>query len=117
LATRADAVFVAEDADELLGYLMILLPRWTDAAEVSDLAVHRPARRRGAGRALIDGAAAWARERELRALWVEPQGDAGEAIEFYLRLGFRVAGFNDRWNSNRDDEDGRQTVYLYLELS
>ena len=36
---------------------------------------------------MIDAAVAWARERNLRALWVEPQGEAGEqTIYMYLEL-------------------------------
>ena len=116
LHKHTDAFFVAELDGAVAGYAMIVKPRFTDAAEITDLAVHRPARRSGAGRALIDACAAWARERGLRAVWVEPQGDAGEAIEFYLSLGFVVAGFNDHWNTNTDAEGGRQTVYMYLEL-
>lgn len=116
LGGGADLFLAAEWDGAIAGYLMVLLPRWTDAAEITDLAVHRPARRHGAGRALVDAALAWARERNLRGLWVEPRGETRDGIEFYLRMGFRIAGFNDRWNSNRDDEPGQQTVYMYLEL-
>jgi ribosomal protein S18 acetylase RimI-like enzyme len=45
---------------------------------------------------------------------VEPSADNAEAIEFYVRLGFRVSGFNDRLYSNEDDEPERQTVYMHL---
>jgi len=116
LTGGADLFLVAELDGTIAGYLMVVLPRWTDAGEVTDFAVHRPARRHGVGRALLESAVVWARERNLRALWVEPQGETREGIEFYLRLGFRVAGINDRWASNRDDEPGRQTVYMYLDL-
>ncbi len=58
----------------------------------------------------------WARERSLRALWVEPRADNAEAIGFYLSLGFRMSGFNDRLYSNRDHEDGRPTLYMHREL-
>ena len=55
-------------------------------------------------------------ERRIRALWVEPRADNADAIEFYLSLGFRISGFNDRWNSNDDDQDGHATVFMHLEL-
>ena len=121
LEEHTDAFFVATlgsatDA-AIAGYLMIVMPRFTDAAEITDVAVDRPARRSGAGRALIEAAVAWARERNLRALWVEPQGKAGGPIDFYLKLGFRISGTNDRWYTNTDDtEAGEQTIYMYLEL-
>ncbi len=122
LEKHTDAFFVAtlgsaELGGTVTGYLMIVKPSWTDAAEIADLAVDRPARRAGTGRALVDAAVAWARERGLRGLWVEPQGEAGSVIDFYLKVGFRVSGINDRWNTNTDDiEPGQHTVYMYLEL-
>ena len=117
LQKHTDAFFVAEVNGAIAGYLMIVKPRFTDAAEITDVAVHKPARRAGVGRALIDAAIAWARERDLRGLWVEPQGKAGRTIDFYLKLGFRISGVNDRWNTNTDDtEPGQQTIYMYLEL-
>lgn len=115
--SRTDLFLVAEVAGHLAGYLMIVVPSWTDAAEITDLAVGRALRRRGAGRALVGAADQWARGRHLRSLWVEPRADNYEAIQFYLSLGFRIAGFNDRLYSNRDHEDGRPTLYMHLELS
>ena len=74
------------------GLLMIIVPEWTDAAEITDLAVDIAFRRLGAGRALVEAAVEWAREREYRALWVEPRADNHAAISFYISLGFRVSG-------------------------
>ena len=113
---RADVFLVAEVDGRVAGLLMIIKPEWTDAGEITDLAIDRSARRRGAGRALVAAAKVWARERSLRALWVEPRADNADAIEFYLSLGFRLSGFSDRLYSNADDADGRPTIYLHLEL-
>jgi ribosomal protein S18 acetylase RimI-like enzyme len=114
--SRADLFLVALIQDRPVGHLQILVPAFTDAAEITDLAVDKPARRSGVGRALVDSAVRWAKEREFRALWVEPSADNAEAIEFYLSLGFRLSGFNDRMYSNRDHEDGKPTLYMYMEL-
>jgi ribosomal protein S18 acetylase RimI-like enzyme len=114
--SRADLFLVAEVDGEIAGLLTVILASFTDAGEITDLAVHRPLRRRGAGRALVDAALKFARSRELRAMWVEPRADNAEAIEFYLSLGFRLSGFNDRMYSNRDHEDGRVILIMYREL-
>ena len=98
------------------GLLMIVLAGYTDAGEITDLAVHRPFRRRGVGRTLVQASADWARQRGLRALWVEPRAGNAEAIGFYMSLGFRMSGFNDRLYANSDHEAGRPTLYFYLEL-
>jgi ribosomal protein S18 acetylase RimI-like enzyme len=117
LDKHTDAFFVAELSGAIIGYLMIIKLRFTNAAEVTDLAIDRQVRRSGAGRALVDAAAAWARERELRGLGVEPRGEAGHTIDFYLSLGFRISGHNDRWATGDDGIDGRQTVFMYLDLT
>ncbi|HEX5478893.1 MAG TPA: GNAT family N-acetyltransferase [Dehalococcoidia bacterium] len=113
---RVDAFFVAEVAGVPAGLLMIVKPAWTDACEITDLAVDARCRRSGAGSALVERAIAFARERGMRALWVEPRGDNAAAIEFYLALGFRLSGFNDRMYSNEDDADGRLTLFMYREV-
>jgi ribosomal protein S18 acetylase RimI-like enzyme len=113
---KTDLFLVASDGAERIGYLMIVVPRWTDAAEITDLAVDIASRRTGAGRALIGAAEVWARERGYRSLWVEPRADNHAAISFYGALGFRVSGFNDRMYSNDDHRDGKPTIFMHLEL-
>jgi [ribosomal protein S18]-alanine N-acetyltransferase len=113
---RTDLFLVAEVDGEVVGLLMIILPEWTDAAEITDVAVDIAFRRLGAGRALIDAAVEWSRDHSYRSLWVEPRADNHAAITFYTALGFRVSGFNDRMYSNSDNDHGRVTVYMYLEL-
>ncbi|HEV8575072.1 MAG TPA: GNAT family N-acetyltransferase [Dehalococcoidia bacterium] len=113
---RTDFFLLTEVDGEIAGLLMIIVPEWTDAAEITDLAVDIAFRRMGAGRALVDAAVEWTRERGHRSLWVEPRADNHAAISFYLSLGFRISGFNDRLYSNADHEDGKPTVYMHLEL-
>jgi ribosomal protein S18 acetylase RimI-like enzyme len=114
--TRADLFMAAEVEGAAAGLLMALVPRWTDAAEITDLAVGAERRRQGAGSALVRSAMEWAGQRGLRGVWVEPRADNYQAIEFYQALGFRVAGLNDRWNSNLDHEDGLATIYMFQEI-
>ncbi|MEO8457237.1 MAG: GNAT family N-acetyltransferase [Chloroflexota bacterium] len=111
-----DAFFVAESAGVPVGLLMVIVPGWANSAEITDFAVDRGARRQGAGRALLEAAMAWARQRGHVALWVEPRADNAPAIDFYMRTGFRLSGYNDHLYSNADDEPGQQTLYLHLEL-
>ncbi len=118
LQRENDAFLVATLDGALVGYEMLLLqPSHHGAAQMNDLAVDKAARRSGAGRALVDAAAAWARERGLRAIWASPNGNAKDTIDFYLSVGFRISGVNDRWNTNTaDTEPGQHTIYMYLEL-
>jgi ribosomal protein S18 acetylase RimI-like enzyme len=113
---KADLFLVAEIDHAIAGLLIVIVPSWTDAGEITDLVVDRTLRERGAGRALVEAAAGWAQGRSLRALWVEPRADNADAIECYLSLGFRLSGFNDRMYSNNDHEDGKPTLFMHLEL-
>jgi ribosomal protein S18 acetylase RimI-like enzyme len=113
---KLDLFLVAQSGESVIGLLMIIVPSWANAAEITDFAVHRGARRQGAGRALLEEAVRWAKERRYVALWVEPRADNAEAIQFYIANGFRVSGFNDHLYSNADDEPGQQTLYMHLEL-
>jgi ribosomal protein S18 acetylase RimI-like enzyme len=113
---RTDVFLLAEVDGDVAGLLIVVVPDWGDAAEITDLAVDIAFRRVGAGRALVEAAIDWAREQGHRALWVEPRADNHAAISFYTSLGFRVSGFNDRMYSNADHEDGRPTIFMHLEL-
>lgn len=113
---RLDLFLVAESDSVPVGLLMIMLPSWANSAEMTDFAVDRAARGQGVGRALLEAAIAWARGRRMLALWVEPRADAAPAIEFYLKNGFRLSGFNDHLYSNADEEPGQPTLYMHLEL-
>jgi len=114
--SRADLFLVADVDQEPAGLLITVVPSWTDAAEITDLAIDIAFRRLGAGRALVDEAVEWAREKHHRSLWVEPRADNHAAISFYMSLGFRISGFNHWLYSNRDDDDGKPTIYMHFEL-
>ena len=118
LKQENDAFLVAEVDGALVGYEMLLLqPSHHGAVQMNDLAVAKNARRSGVGRALVEAAASWARERGLRAVWASPSGHSKDTIDFYLSVGFRISGINDRWSTNTaDTEPGQHTIYMYLEL-
>src|SRR2546425_13033756 len=55
--SHADLLLVAEIDCEVVGLLILIVPAWTDAAEISDLAVDIAFRRLGAGPAIGESAA------------------------------------------------------------
>ena len=88
-------IFVAEDNGVVVGYCYAVIEpmSWKElrdeAGFISDLALDPAARRRGAGRKLIDAAIEWFRERKLARvmLWTSTQNSA--ARELFLSAGFR----------------------------
>ncbi len=89
------AVFVAELDGEVVGRLSLARDQHPASAHVADLGlmVDARARRRGVGRALLEGAVAWARTHDVTKLelhvfpWNEP------AIKLYEAFGFIQEGY------------------------
>ena len=99
------AVYVAEDAGQLVGRLSLARDPHPASHHVADLGlmVARTHRGRGIGRLLLEQAAAWARDAGVRKLelhvfpWNEP------AIRLYERFGFEREGVR-REHYRRDGE-------------
>jgi putative acetyltransferase len=99
------AVLVAQTADgKLVGRLSIARDQHPASAHVADLGlmVASTHRRRGIGRALLDEAVRWARERGVTKLelHVFPHNDA--AIQLYESYGFEREGYRKRHYRRRD---------------
>jgi ribosomal protein S18 acetylase RimI-like enzyme len=98
-------LLVARDADDgIVGAVQLELESRANAAhraEVTKLMVHRSARRRGLGRALMLACEAEARRRGRTALHLDTrQGDPSEAL--YRALGWQFAGAIPRWAKSAD---------------
>jgi streptothricin acetyltransferase len=65
-------------------------------AIIDDIAVDRPCRRLGIGKALVHRAIAWAKHRRLPGLMLETQTNNVPACALYERCGFTLGGF-DEW--------------------
>lgn len=117
IAGGARRLIVAEEGGRVLGAVQLDLPVMPNArhrGEVMKLIVHRVARRRGVGRALMQALqrTAAALNRTLLVLDTR-RGDAAERL--YASLGYREAGTIPRYAmSARGTLDA--TVYMYREL-
>ena len=82
--------WVADSGEGAIGYAI----GWVagDEAELADLAVARPERRRGIGAGLVRAFAGEAGVRGARQLYLEVRDSNAEARRFYDRLGFRIVG-------------------------
>ncbi len=92
LAATSDALLVAEDERGVVGWLHVGSHMSLEAeplAIIYGLVVDERARRHGAGRALVERAEAWARERGIPRIRVRSSVSRSESHEFYPALGFR----------------------------
>jgi len=89
------AIFVAEQRGDLVGYAYVgLEPQsWKELRDacgyVHDIVVDAGGRRHGAGRALMEAAFAWLRQRKAPrvVLWTSPHNENAQRL--FDRLGFR----------------------------
>jgi len=84
---RDHRAFVATDeADRPIAY--IILDAVEGAAHIEQVSVHPEHARQGIGRTLIERAASWAHERNLRSLTLTTYVDVPWNAPYYERLGF-----------------------------
>jgi GNAT superfamily N-acetyltransferase len=94
VAAGERALLVAEDAEGIAGTVQLVLgmpDNQPHRADLSKMLVHRRARRRGVGSALMRAAEALAREHG-KALLVLDTASGSEAERLYRRLGWQFVG-------------------------
>jgi ribosomal protein S18 acetylase RimI-like enzyme len=111
-------VLVARDDAGIAGSVQ-LHPSWAPnqphRADVAKLIVHRRARRRGLGVALMEAVEREAANAGYRLLVLDSKrGDAGERL--YRRLGWTVVGTIPRYALDTDGRTPHDTVVFYKEL-
>ncbi len=94
LADPDQAVFVAEQASAVLGWLQVQLTSVLESdarGEIVGLVVTASRRKSGIGRQLVHAAENWTRSRGLCLVGVRCNQTRVDAHRFYERLGFAVA--------------------------
>lgn len=111
-----DKMFLLAHVDgKLAGHISVAV-HWSRYAFIDHLAVDARARRHGVGRALIEQAVGWARERRLPGVMLETQNNNVAACKLYESLGFTLGGF-DRLLYRGEMPDTREiALFWYLPL-
>ncbi|MFD0377169.1 GNAT family N-acetyltransferase [Streptomyces sp. NPDC127112] len=86
--------FVALDGGTLCGFAAVRYAPWNRRLTVEDIEVAPAHRGRGIGRALMDLAAGFARERGAAHLWLEVSSVNAPAVHAYRRMGFTLCGLD-----------------------
>ena len=100
--TKRDALLLAEDDEQVRGYISLRLGLAPASVWVEDLAVDRLYRRKGVGAALVGAAQDWSARKGLHRITLEMQPKNYPAIRFADKLGFEFSGYNDQFY--RDQE-------------
>ncbi|MFG2295726.1 GNAT family N-acetyltransferase [Streptomyces sp. NPDC048603] len=86
--------FVAVDGDELCGFAAVGYSAWNRRLTVEDIEIAPAHRGHGIGRALMEHADAFARERGAGHLWLEVSSVNAPAVHAYRRMGFVFCGLD-----------------------
>lgn len=87
------AAFFAFDSAECIGQIL-LSKTWNGYAHIEDISVARARRGKGVGKALLEKAETWAKEKGLPALSLECQDNNVLAARFCQKNGFFIGGVN-----------------------
>jgi len=107
-------VFTAELEGKQVGWMELGFQEWNKRMRIWELLVKEEFRRNGIGTLLVDHAVELSRKRRARMLVVETQSCNVPAINFYLKNGFELIGFDTAAYSNEDIE--KKEVRLELGL-
>jgi GNAT superfamily N-acetyltransferase len=97
-----ECFLVADDGDEVIGYLDMAVAKWSRTGWVNNLVVAAPYRRQGVGTALLRAAGRWAQDNDLQKIMAETQTKNYPAICFYQKNSYRFCGYNDQYYVNQD---------------
>jgi ribosomal protein S18 acetylase RimI-like enzyme len=107
-------VFAAELEGKQVGWIELGFHKWNNRMRIWELLVEERFRRKGIGTILVDHAVKLSKKRKARMLVVETQSCNVSAINFYLKHGFELIGFDTGAYSNEDIE--RREVRLEFGL-
>lgn len=103
LSSKEIKMIIAEAEGRPIGFSGIELKRWNNTAQITQIVVATEHRRKGIGKRLIKKLKHIAKEWSVRTIIAEV-GSLNPALQFYLKCGFRICGFNDRYYNNGKSE-------------
>ena len=95
LWTRAADVLVADDGEQVQGYMVLTVDAAAPAVTVARMAVAPALRQQGVGGLLLRAAAQWGSAMGLARLAGHCSARNDPAARFYMRWGMRFAGYSE----------------------
>ena len=94
--------FIALNANEEIGYLVVGRQGWNNVVRVWDIGIDARFQRQAIGTELMQLTETRAKKWKCRALILECQSSNYNAVQFYLKCGFSLTGFDLISYSNQD---------------
>jgi ribosomal protein S18 acetylase RimI-like enzyme len=118
--TMSDGLFVACLDDTIVGYGELRPESWNGRVRIESIFVSRTARGQGVGAQLIEALADQATHLPgARCLWLETQNVNYPAVQFYLKMGFRLCGLDETLYQPDDPQllPGEMALYFTRDLT
>jgi GNAT superfamily N-acetyltransferase len=100
--TERDLLLLAEEGEEVRGYISVKLGLAPASAWIEDLVVDRLQRRKGIGGALVQAARDWCARKRYHRLTLEMQPKNYPGIQFAGNQGFEFSGYNDQFYQDQE---------------
>jgi ribosomal protein S18 acetylase RimI-like enzyme len=100
---QAAAIFVAEDAGQVCGYMVLGALNEQRQALLARLLVDEARRGKGCGTALVREARAWGQQAGMVRLLAHAPLRNTSGVSFYQRRGFRICGLSEHFYPSRED--------------
>lgn len=108
--------FAAELDGKQVGWIELGYHKWNNRMRVWEFLVEGEHRNKGIGTLLMDHAVKIAKEKGARMLVLETQSYNVTAIDFYLKYGFELIGFDSTAYSNEDVQKKEIRLEMGLKL-
>jgi len=108
--------FTAVYDGKQIGWIQLGYEKWNNRMRVWELLIKKEHRQKGVGTQLMQHAIKLAKERGARMVVLETQCCNTKAIEFYLKHGYELIGFDTAAYSNEDIEKNEVRLELGLKL-
>lgn len=95
--------FVIKEKNRTIGFSGLKHFSWNNTAKITNIFLLPIFRHKGYGQALIEILIKTAKKKKARTLIAEAPS-AKPALKFYLKNGFRICGYNDRYYDNKGKE-------------
>ncbi|MFH0937612.1 MAG: GNAT family N-acetyltransferase [Candidatus Daviesbacteria bacterium] len=96
-------MFILEEDSKVVGFAGASFDRWNKTGRIIDIFVHPEHRNKGYGLSLVKYLLEYFKYKDIRCLIAEAPS-LNSVLRVYLKAGFRICGFNDRYYDNSGKE-------------
>jgi len=100
ISGKDSEMFVLELNKRIVGFTGVFYRKWNNAAQIINIFIRPDYRNKGYGTKLLKFMTQYLKNKKYRTLMAEAPS-LNPVLMLYLKNGFRVCGFNDRYYSNR----------------